>query len=695
MVVKEDGTKWACQSCLKGHRVSGCTHTDRELTLVPKKGRPVTQCHHCRQERKKRSAHVSCDCAQPEKPNHPKEKCIHLREAEEKAKAAGYHDDGSEKDPAHLARIAEEQGCCCGHGGKCTCALLMKGADNGAAKPRGPAVKPKLEKTSSEGAITVFQNGHHKPVHRKNHAAHETGMPYKVPRLNTAQSVPSAATRSVDSLALNPNASWQPSPYLPQTNAPLYTPRRRSKSEEAVPRVPFSFGSAPCSGLSDAKFTNMDFSGLTQFPSNQSMQSTPSETYSFPSADPLSAVADSSYDPWSAYPSAESQSMPNNNPFGVWPTHNDNFSMSHPALSASSSGTTSDFDEMQQPMNDPYEFDMSSFQEHTGFNPASVPSSNSPQSNRHSLPPGFFGNMNMSMAGMGNEWQAPHNFSQASEPTVAQEQHPSHFDGTWQSSAAVRPINVPQRVLGGLSPSARKQSHSLGHVNAPDDDIIKQLFPEIDVDAGMHVPTSSPPMDNGTAHSAGPTSAPGSAPTDYPPMEQKFGASHMGGMPASAPRSAPMEFNSGDHNVEPHHMGGMPTSAPTSAPSFSPEEQNVATHHMGAMPTSAPTSAPMEFNSADQNPGNHHMGRMPTSDPTSAPSFDPGDQNVGAHHVGGMPTSDTTSAQLHFGPSNHELGFTSQPWSDGSMGMSNDVFTQPYELDQDFSNPNFTPNWSQ
>lgn len=27
MVVKEDGTKWACQSCLKGHRVSGCTHT--------------------------------------------------------------------------------------------------------------------------------------------------------------------------------------------------------------------------------------------------------------------------------------------------------------------------------------------------------------------------------------------------------------------------------------------------------------------------------------------------------------------------------------------------------------------------------------------------------------------------------------------------------------------------------------------
>ncbi|KAI7656840.1 hypothetical protein KC319_g9647, partial [Hortaea werneckii] len=60
MVVKSDGTKWACQSCLKGHRVSGCNHTDRELTLVPKKGRPVTQCQHCRQERKKRSAHVSC-----------------------------------------------------------------------------------------------------------------------------------------------------------------------------------------------------------------------------------------------------------------------------------------------------------------------------------------------------------------------------------------------------------------------------------------------------------------------------------------------------------------------------------------------------------------------------------------------------------------------------------------------------------
>lgn len=82
-MVLVDGVKYACQACIKGHRSSKCTHTDRELTeiksaylsLLPfdladlicrvhstEKGRPTSQCNHCRELRKTRSVHGKCDC---------------------------------------------------------------------------------------------------------------------------------------------------------------------------------------------------------------------------------------------------------------------------------------------------------------------------------------------------------------------------------------------------------------------------------------------------------------------------------------------------------------------------------------------------------------------------------------------------------------------------------------------------------
>ena len=48
--------------------------TDRPLIHINKKGRPVSQCPHCRGLRKARAQHVKCDCA--EKP-HTKEECPH------------------------------------------------------------------------------------------------------------------------------------------------------------------------------------------------------------------------------------------------------------------------------------------------------------------------------------------------------------------------------------------------------------------------------------------------------------------------------------------------------------------------------------------------------------------------------------------------------------------------------------------
>ncbi|CAG8539340.1 6265_t:CDS:10 [Diversispora eburnea] len=44
------------------HRSTSCNHHDRQLFLIKKKGRPITQCAHCRELRKTRKVHVKCNC---------------------------------------------------------------------------------------------------------------------------------------------------------------------------------------------------------------------------------------------------------------------------------------------------------------------------------------------------------------------------------------------------------------------------------------------------------------------------------------------------------------------------------------------------------------------------------------------------------------------------------------------------------
>ncbi|WWC63439.1 uncharacterized protein I303_106041 [Kwoniella dejecticola CBS 10117] len=62
--------KYACEKCIKGHRVSGCTHTDRPLYEIKKKGRPTTQCSHCKDKRKAAgsSVHTKCACGDVKNP---------------------------------------------------------------------------------------------------------------------------------------------------------------------------------------------------------------------------------------------------------------------------------------------------------------------------------------------------------------------------------------------------------------------------------------------------------------------------------------------------------------------------------------------------------------------------------------------------------------------------------------------------
>ncbi|KAJ7071600.1 hypothetical protein C8F01DRAFT_441873 [Mycena amicta] len=61
--------KFACESCIKGHRSSSCSHTDRPLFEIKKKGRPVSQCTTCRELRQSRRVHSKCQCPQEEQPS--------------------------------------------------------------------------------------------------------------------------------------------------------------------------------------------------------------------------------------------------------------------------------------------------------------------------------------------------------------------------------------------------------------------------------------------------------------------------------------------------------------------------------------------------------------------------------------------------------------------------------------------------
>ncbi|OAD05552.1 copper fist DNA-binding transcription factor, partial [Mucor lusitanicus CBS 277.49] len=57
-----NGIKFACNTCVKGHRSSNCNHIERPLFEIRKKGRPVTQCSFCRDLRKTRQIHIKCSC---------------------------------------------------------------------------------------------------------------------------------------------------------------------------------------------------------------------------------------------------------------------------------------------------------------------------------------------------------------------------------------------------------------------------------------------------------------------------------------------------------------------------------------------------------------------------------------------------------------------------------------------------------
>lgn len=307
-------------------------------------------------------------------------------------------------------------------------------------------------------------------------------MPYKIPMSRHKQD-PSAsriARRSMDNLSLNTQnmAAIAAAHPMPQFNPA----RRMSKSEQTSPRLrPSLFGNYQ--GMSDNQLATIDFAGLDAVRTNETAQSTTSES-GFQMMEPVSSVADTFFDPWSAFPSGDSQTMPNNNPFGVWPTAHDLSGVNQPALTAASSGTQSEADEIPI-MEDVFEPGMPSIQEdpsHNGLMP-----DNSNQVNRRSLPPNFFGNADFAMSAFNNSninWPAQfeaYNNTNDKPKSVDMQQSPV-YDNSWQMPISQPTQSAPVLSMGGLpfsnAPSVPQSSGSA----TPPDDLMRTLFPEMDFD---------------------------------------------------------------------------------------------------------------------------------------------------------------------------------------------------------------------
>jgi len=64
-----NGIKYACERCIRGHRVTTCNHTDQPLMMIKPKGRPSTTCAYCKELRKSKGIKPpgTCTCGRQEK----------------------------------------------------------------------------------------------------------------------------------------------------------------------------------------------------------------------------------------------------------------------------------------------------------------------------------------------------------------------------------------------------------------------------------------------------------------------------------------------------------------------------------------------------------------------------------------------------------------------------------------------------
>ena len=231
----------------------------------------MSQCPHCRGLRKSRASHVKCECG--DKP-HSKEDCVHLERGDSKSE----HGDECIDIVSDLSTV-DHHICCCTHGARCTCALKkdhldpVPESDVPRAMPLPSSTdsrKPRLSTAQSDSSLTVFTNGHHKPVHKNNHAAHECGLPYKIPRPHSIHGHPDLAQKSMDHLPLarpleNDSTQLQDSIASAQQDVRLVRSEHGSPGPRSVPTFEQPNGQLLQLDLSYSTFNNFTSESIDDY----------------------------------------------------------------------------------------------------------------------------------------------------------------------------------------------------------------------------------------------------------------------------------------------------------------------------------------------------------------------------------------------------------------------------------------------
>ena len=271
---------------------------ERPLQHINKKGRPVSQCPHCRGLRKSRSSHVKCECG-----DKPSDKYDARGTETQKDSIVGCADSVS----------GEAHSCACMTGQRCSCALkkeyLESVPENPAPnRPRSRANtdtrKPRLSTTYSDPSVTHFANGHHKPVHRHNHAGQECA-PYKIPRPHSIHGPSSLSLHPYEDSSVNQTSDTYPSFFTDKWANIQQDDQRLVRSAHGSPGLnAFSkfeqFNSVPSLDLSYPAYNTSLTSSPAAEDYNQSYQKFDTYTSTPEDQPPLSAPLSGPSYAWSA-----------------------------------------------------------------------------------------------------------------------------------------------------------------------------------------------------------------------------------------------------------------------------------------------------------------------------------------------------------------------------------------------------------
>lgn len=197
--------------------------------------------------------------------------------------------------------------------------------------PSNERRRPRALTAQSETGLTVFTNGHHKPVHKHNNMAHKCGLPYVVPRANTihGHSPSGLANRSVDNLPhTNTIDALHSNSHIKDSMVSAQQEQRMVKSEHGSPFQ------SPTSNLDllNGQLPPLDLSAL------------PGEYHFMPHLDTFSAVPDHEQPMFSAGLSSASIDWSH---YDGLDFNNDNFAPSN--YSQAPSFTGFDFSSLDQP----------------------------------------------------------------------------------------------------------------------------------------------------------------------------------------------------------------------------------------------------------------------------------------------------------------------------------------------------------